>query len=476
MNVSVFLDEFRPFRRGEIALARKLLEDPLFLHPRRLDLLRYAVRLAQISTIGSEPGDLVDRVGSFRLRLLQLLAPVLPTDPAAIDPARLDGRLDKVALLVGQTRDKIVGAGLVSEERLDAEIAHKRLVVVLGGAAGSGYVFLGALNKLERMGIAPAYLVGCSVGSVLAVVRARIPTFELEALFEDIRRLREKGVFRTPDLNPRFGLPAALRLDLRGALGELFAGPDGQLALRDMALPVDCLSTGLGPGALSEPRESYARVVDADLHDASDLAELGSGVRARVVGTVISLAMSRKVFVPLLMGSDADTAELPALDAAGFSAAIPGLLSYDPPVDDARSAAILDGLMTRHELAGIVDGALTSLIPARYAWEAIESGRIGSHHCAILALDAVAKPRGANAVLAPLLRTISATADRDRPFWDLHVNFRKAPPFLDLFPTLARLRRSAQNGEREFGATAELLRALLAPLGRWKEIVAGSNR
>ena len=92
---------------------------------------------------------------------------------------------------------------------------------MLGGAAGSGYVFLGALERLEQLGLAPSYLAGCSVGSILAVIRARTAAFELDELLDDVRRLRERGVFRAPE-RPRFGLPGALRLDLRSALGELF--------------------------------------------------------------------------------------------------------------------------------------------------------------------------------------------------------------------------------------------------------------
>jgi len=33
-----------------------------------------------------------------------------------------------------------------------------------------------------------------------------------------------------------------------------------------LALAVDVLATGLGPGALAGSRETYARMVDADLH------------------------------------------------------------------------------------------------------------------------------------------------------------------------------------------------------------------
>jgi hypothetical protein len=471
LDATVFLDEFRPFRRGEIALARKVRESAIFLHPRRLDLLRYALRLAQLSSLDGEPDDLVNRIGSFRLRLLQMLSPVLPTDPARIDPAPLDRRIPKVARLVEQARTSVVRAGLVSESSLDEILADKRFALILGGAAGSGYVFLGALERLEEMGIRPDYLVGCSVGSILAVIRARTHAFDLESLFGDVQLIRERGVFRAPDPNPRYGLPGALRIDLRQALGDLFADESGeQRRLAEMELAVDLLATGLGPGALGESREAYARMVDADLHGIGDLADLKRSTLIRVVGALVSLAMSRRVVTPLLLGSDAETAQLAALDGAGFSSAIPALFQYDVPRDDARGSAVLDRLFEERHFVGLVDGALSSLVPGRYAWEALEAGRIGTRNYLILALDAMAETGGVNAPLAPLLRTISATAGRDRAFWDLHLNFRNAPPFMDVFPSEARLRRAARSGAREFADTAELLRTILAPLPPWKEL------
>jgi predicted acylesterase/phospholipase RssA len=470
MDARIFLDEFRPFRRGEIALARRIAKDARFLPERELALLRHALRLAQLSSLaGGAPDELVDRIGSLRLRLLQLLAPVLPTEPAQIDAARLAARLPKVVALTGEARRRIFEAGLTSEVALDAELANKRLALVLGGAAGSGYVFLGALERLEQLGIAPSYLAGCSVGSILAVIRARTAAFDLAELLADIRRLRERGAFRAPE-RPRFGLPGALRLDLRSALGELFEVEGRQQSLGDLPIPVDVLTTGLGPGALSEPTESYARVIDLELHSAGALEKLPRTALARLVGPLVSLAMSRQVLVPIFLGADPETRRLAALDAAGFSAAIPGVLSYDLAPDDAEGARILEPLFARHSLSGLVDGAVSTLIPARYAWEAIEAGRIGTRHTAILALDAIAKPRGSNALLLPLLRVASATADRDRAFWDLHVNFRRAPNFLDIFPTDRRLAAAAAHGAQEFAETARVLPVLLAPVPAWKEL------
>jgi len=470
VDARIFLDEFRPFRRGEIALARRLAVDPHFLPERELALLRHALRLAQLSSLAAgSPDELVDRIGSLRLRLLQLLAPVLPTEPAQIDAARLAARLPKVVALTGEARRRIFEAGLASEAALDAELANKRLALVLGGAAGSGYVFLGALERLEQLGIAPSYLAGCSVGSILAVIRARTPAFDLDDLLEDIRRLRERGAFRAP-ARSRFGLPGALRLDLRTALGALFEIDGRQRELGELSIPTDVLATGLGPGALAEPGESFARMVDLELASGAALDKLPRSALARLVGPLVSLAMSRQVLVPILFGADPETRRLAALDAAGFSAAIPGMLSYDLEPSDTEGTRILETIFERHSLTGLVDGAVSTLIPARYAWEAIEAGRIGTRHVAVLALDAFAKPRGANALMLPLLHAIAATADRDRAFWDLHVNFRRAPSVIDLFPTSSRLAAAAANGAREFADTARVLPVLLARVPPWKEL------
>lgn len=473
MDRQLFLDEFRPFRRGELALARKLCEDPLFLAPRHADLLRYALRLAQLSSIGPERNALVDPIGSFRLRLLQLLAPVLPTDTAAMDASDLYELLPRVVRLVDDARAYVTEAGLASEKALDDELSDKKLVLVMAGAAGSGYAYLGALERLERMGMQPSYLVGCSMGAILGVIRARSVHFEVEAVHEELRLLRADGVFRAPDLTTRYGVPAALRLDLRRALGSLFT-QGGQLQpLADLAIPTDVMATGLGPGSLTGAPADFGTLIEVP--DVEALSRLGARQVARLVAGLVSLAMSRRVLVPIFFGGTAETRSLSALDAAGFSAAIPGLLHYDLPRDDEQGAAVLDPLFREHSLLGIVDGALTTAIPARYAFEQIEDGRLGSRHTAIVVLDAVTRAGGANALLAPFLRAVTASSHHDRAFCDLHVTFRKAPPVLDLFPSEARLRRATEQGEVEFEREAAALKAFTAPLPRW-EALAGDFR
>ena len=469
MDGALFLDEFRPFRRGEIALARRLVEDPVFLAPRHADLLRYAIRFAQLSTIGPERDALVYPIGSFRLRLLQLLAPALPTDPERMRAEDLYELLPRIVRLVTDARGWLLSQGLASEKELDDEISHKRLVLVLGGAAGSGFVFTGALVALERLGLVPSYMVGCSIGSLLAVVRARRARFEVEEVYEDLRRVREIGVFSAPQTTVRFGLPAALRLDLRSSLGALFSHSDGTpVRLADLPIPVDALATGVGSGAFSGDREQFAHIVK--LRDVDAVARLRAGAAARLAARLVSLAMSRRLLVPMLLGSKGETAGLAALDAAGFSAAIPGLLHYDLPREETRGRAALEREFEEHDLVGIVDGVLSSAIPASYAWEQVEAGRIGSRNAAIVALDAVTAAGGANALIAPVLRAITSTSHRDRAFWDLCIHFRRVPPILELFPSETRLRRATRQGELEFEPSARLLQTLLAPTPPWREL------
>ena len=472
VETSEFLDEYRPFRRGELALVRKLRLDPYFLDPAEFDVLRYALRLAQLSSTGRAPDDLVPRIGYFRLRLLQLLAPALPTDSEQLDAALLHEVVPRVIRFVDEARARIAESQTASEQEIDAEVAHKRLVLVLGGSAGSGYVYLGALERLAKLRIEPAYIVGCSIGALLAVIRARRRAFELDQLREEIGRLRATAIFRPPKVTSRFGLPAALRLDLRPALAETFAHSDGtQRRLCDLEIPVDTLATGVGAGALGRPREEFAELVGGDLRGPASVAGLGASALGRVVTALVSLAMSRRVVTPVFFGADSETEELAALDAAGFSAAIPALLHYDLPPEDAASELILNALFQRRDLVALVDGALVSMLPARHAWASIEAGRIGTRHCAIVALDAtIPRLTGPNALLAPVQRVIAATAHRDRPFWDVRVAFPDAPGMLELFPERALLDRAIRDGERAFEDTAQLLRLLLAPLAPWREL------
>ncbi len=475
MDAQRFIDEFRPFRRGELGLARKRVSDPGFLPGPQLDALRYALRLAQLSALGPGGRSCVEALAGYRLDLLQLLAPVLPTDPDEIDAAALAVRVPAAVRLVETARRRVLETPLVDADTLERDVTHKPLVLLLGGAAGCGYVYLGALQRLAELALLPSYIVGCSIGAILAVLRARTADFSLAEVYAELRALRRSSVLQRRPPPPRYTLPGPLQLNLRDALGHLFRGTGGDLLrLDELAIPVDVLVTGVGRGARGSGPAQPAETTDPERRHS--LTRLPLKLAGRALEELTALAMSRRLVTPLFLGADANTAGLPALDAAGFSACIPQLIHYEPPADATDTARIVEELFERHDLEALADGVVSTTTPARMTWEAIEGGRLGSRSCAILALNAMQAGRGpTRLLLAPLQHAFASRAQLDKPFWDLGVSFRHGASLIDLLPSESTLRRATRTGRREFEPTAVLLGALLAPLPDWPEIRARAS-
>jgi len=466
-----FLDEFRPFRRGELALARRTTSDPGFLPAAERDLFRYALRLAQLSSLEARD-DLVEPIASFRLRLLQFLGPTLPTDPDRIHAGPLSELAPRVAHMVSRARQQVVNAGLASEARLDEVIVDKRVSLVLGGAGGAGFVFLGAHAELEEAGITPAYQLGASIGALLAMLRARTSHYDLEGLLEQAKRIESGKLYGPPQPPGRYGLPGALRFDPRAALEFFFTHEGEPIRLCDLRIPTDALATGLRPAALTRSREDYAGIVGVHIDDPDEVTHLRPAAMTRVASVLVELAVSRRVFVPVLLGADADTADLEAMDAAGFSASIPALLHYDIFRSDQQTEAILGRIFDRHGLTALVDGAFVELIPARRAWQTLEEGRIDTRNTWIVGLDALVASAGGNRLMRPVRQVLAATLQRDRPWWDLYVPFPDTPFVLDIVPRPEMLRRAAEAGRKSMADAVRVLRSGTAPLPRWAEIEA----
>ncbi len=470
MEDARFLDEFRPFRRGELALARRQSADPGFLPDSQRDLLRYALRLAQLASLEAQD-DLVEPIASFRLRLLQFLGPALPTDPERLHAGPLTELAPRVAHLVSGAREQIVRAGLASEDHLDAVLADKRVSLVLGGAGGSGFVFLGAYAALEEAGITPAYQLGASIGSLLGMLRGRTSHYDLEGLLDQSQRIETAKLYGPPQPPGRYGLPGALRFDPRAALDFFFTHEGEPIRLCDLRIPTDALATGLRPAALTRARSDYAGII-GHIDDPDEVTHLRPAAMTRIASVIVELAVSRRVFVPVLLGADESTADLEAMDAAGFSASIPALLHYDIFRRDPRAEAVLDRLFDRHGLTALVDGAFVELIPARRAWQVLEQGRIDTRNTWIVALDALVASAGGNRWMRPARQVLSATLQRDKPWWDLYVPFLDTPFLLDIIPRPEMLRRAAESGRASVAQAVRVLQAGTAPLPRWAKIAA----
>ena len=74
--------------------------------------------------------------------------------------------------------------------------------------------------------------------------------------------------------------------------------------------------------------------------------------------------------------------DVDALDAAGFSSALPGVIHYDVFRDDPRMHSLLTQYMGDHGIARFIDGGLVDNLPARAAWRAVHKGEIGTRSMA----------------------------------------------------------------------------------------------
>ena len=77
-----------------------------------------------------------------------------------------------------------------------------------------------------------------------------------------MHRIQAQSLFKPPAPPGRYGLPGALRLDLKAALDWFFTHEDGSaVKLTDLRIPLDAMVCGLGPGALTRERADYAELL-----------------------------------------------------------------------------------------------------------------------------------------------------------------------------------------------------------------------
>src|SRR5207248_1187900 len=137
---------------------------------------------------------------------------------------------------------------------VDEEVRDRHLVLVCGGGGGTGYVHLAAFALLEAAGLQPSLIAGSSMGAILGLFRARERRFDLARIPEILQDLSYRKIFRIVPQPSIYGLPAPLRLHLRGAIGHWFRHPDGSpVRLSDLPVPLLVTVTGIRRGKLPRP-------------------------------------------------------------------------------------------------------------------------------------------------------------------------------------------------------------------------------
>lgn len=468
----IFKERFetiRPLEEMEVNLVRAAAQDPALVTPPEEAVVRTALSLARLYKVthqGREVG-----VGAyldpFRREVRQRLEPVLLDG----DPIRRDALAPLLPWLKEQTllrREALVKrtADLLPAEAIYREIREKALVLVAGGGGGTGYVYLGVMAALDELGLQPRLMAATSIGAILCLFRARMKRFDQTEMVNIVRGLSWRKLFRAISMESRYGLPAALRLFLRAGIGRWFHGgaePNGHgPRLRELAVPMLIPVSGIRRGMLPHPVEFYEGLLNVSARSLFEPAAVARKVQ-EAMGAVAEFFSRPEMMVKLTLGEDDETREFDALDAAGFSSALPGVIHYDVPRESERMASLLDGLFESRGLLRLVDGGLTDNLPAKAAWRAVHKGRIGTRNAFVLALNGFA-PKLTTPLWLPLQRLAALTVAPNRPYAHLVKDFKRTLSPLELVPSVDLVGRALELGRKQIQDEMPFICRMLAPL------------
>lgn len=454
-------------QRMESRLVQGLFEHPGVVSRPREHQLRYAIAMAALDRF--QPGaarrggrsQLAEvrvrspRLNKWRKQVLEGLGRVLlQTTDSRERVEAASAALEPWMSSLAKTRAEVLEkyANDFSARHLDQELGIKTLVTVAGGGGGSGYGFIGAWDVLQAAGLVPGYVVGTSMGAVLGLFRAREKGGDFDAYLRLAKSLRSEDIFRYVSLRTRYGFPGVVRLFLGSGIGSAFTRDDGEeMTLTDLEIPYDAVVAGIRRGALDESPEQYAQ--SHHLHE--DKRPRTLQLRARIASQVVRLIgfANPRVVKEIIVGRDELTREFNAVDAAGFSAAIPGLLHYDVTRDDPHMEGILSGLMERDDVVALVDGGVANNVPAGPAWRQVQEGRIGTRNAYYLAFDCFHPQAGPGHFwLQPLTRLIGLQVALNERYAHQRMEFHPTLSPLNLLPSADQLDRAVAWGRTQMAS------------------------
>ena len=169
----------------------------------------------------------------------------------------------------------------------------------------------------------------------------------------------------------------------------------------------------------------------------------------------------------IVLGADEETRSFDAVDAAGFSSAIPGILHYDVTRDDPRMHALLDPLMAANDVSALVDGGVANNVPVRTAWRQVREGRIGTRNAYYLAFDSFHPQLGFGHIwMQPLTRAIAYQVALNDRYAQRRIDFRPTLSPINLLPRPDQLDEAVGWGRERMARELPLAQKFLERV-RW---------
>lgn len=451
-------------QRMESKLVQGLFDHPGVVSRSTEHQLRYAVSLAALDIF--QPGAAVrggrthrpdvrvrsPRLGRWRIRVLGDLRQVLlHTRDSRKRVEAAAAALERMLPALEETRAEVLEkyADEFSPDELDQELGIKTLVSVAGGGGGSGYVYIGAWEVLQNAGLVPGYVIGASMGSVVGLFRALRKEGDFDEYVALAKQMKAEDIFRFVSVRARYGLPGIMRLFLHAGIGTAFRGPGGRdLTLPDLEIPYEAVVAGVRRSARVQSPAEFARVH----HLPEDERPSPLQLRAQIAAALVRLVgfINPRAVREIVIGGDELTRDFNAIDAAGFSAAIPGILHYDVTRDDPSMHEILPALMKREGVIALVDGGVANNVPARTAWRQVQNGKVGTRNCYFLAFDSFHPQLGPGHVwLQPVTRLVAYQVALNKRYAQRRIEFRPTLSPINLLPRPKEFDRAVGWGRRQ---------------------------
>jgi len=453
----------RPFEELEAELVRRHIADRDHERAPLVDAIRYAMSFARLTEITTVDGNVVDFqgvLGRHAVDMLELIKPRMEDKRNPWGILRIVPELNQRTMAARKSALEYLP---LDRESLEAEVTQRVLAIASGGGGGAGYVFAGAYDAIDRAGIQPSLMVGTSIGALMSIFRARRKRFDLAALVAAARALSWSKVFRVLETQNKYGLPAALRLYLRTALGDLFQSNGRPLRIEEMEIPFYSVCTGITVDALKHDLDYYEHLIADEIHATTRSVRARSGLKA--MNVLREFMSNRDALVEIVLGRAEGTQAFDVLDAAGFSAAIPGVIHYDVIRPDERMHKLLDSLYAAYGITRLGEGGMVSNVPARIAWESVVGGLVGPRrNVLVAALDCFAPSRRRIAWYPFMEAVRQANVRADLRWADEYVRFPKILSPVNLVPSVSDLIQTIRWGREATESHTVFLQEMMRKL------------
>ena len=442
METEKILNIRTALQKYEHSVVRLAMSKPLAIDEPLLDAFRYILSFARLTIVQGKNGqeyEIFPFLTQHRKWVEDLFYHIFSTS----DP--ITGLKENYQVLLEETlaqRRKVLHQFPIDRDVLEEEVCNRQLVLVLGGGGGGGYGYTGMLQLLSQYNLQPQLISGTSIGALVGMFRARSLIYDPLPMFEAAKRLKWNTVFRVLEMNSKYGVPATLRLYLRAALGSMFLRTDGgTMRFSDCPIPLLVVATGLTVEAFKHDLTYYEHLMDGVINEGFRFGVSSFRNIKRRMSILQEFLTSTESLKEVVFGLDPHTLEADILDAAGFSAAVPGLIHYDVLREAPHMNQLLDKLYSEYGITRLGEGGLVNNVPAKPAYQAVMNGVIKNRNPFVLALDCFS-PQSTSLMWYPIQQLVARNVRANMPYMDQYIALHKRLMAINVVPDVEQMSKA----------------------------------